>query len=68
MAEQYNPLQHVQALANEIGRSKGLSCKREYDSRKQGFVFRFYRRGRYLGKCSDPKAVVGRMEKYATAI
>lgn len=53
--------------ANAIGQPVGLSCRYEYDSTKKKFTYRFYRRGRYIGAVSDPKRVVAKMERYATA-
>ena len=54
-------------VANHIGQSVGLSCRYEYDRAKQKFMYRFYRHGRYIGAVSDPKRVVAKMERYATA-
>lgn len=54
-------------LANAIGQPVGLTCRYEWDSRKQKFTYRFFRHGRYIGAVSDPKRVVAKMERYATA-
>lgn len=61
-----SPLAHAN-VANLIGQSVGLTCRYEYDRTKQKFMYRFFRRGRYLGAVSDPKRVVAKMERYATA-
>ena len=53
-------------LATEIGRPYGLTCRYEYDPRR-GFAYRFFRHGRFIGSVSDPKRVVAKMERYATA-
>jgi hypothetical protein len=53
-------------VANHIGQPVGLSCRYEWDSRKQKFTYRFFRRGRYIGAVSDPKRVVAKMERYAS--
>lgn len=54
-------------VANIIGQPLGLSCRYEWDSRGQKFTYRFFRHGRYIGAVSDPKRVVAKMERYATA-
>lgn len=54
------------ALANRIGRARGLCVKYQYASGKGKFIFRFYRCGRYVGTTADPHQVVAKMEKYAT--
>jgi hypothetical protein len=54
-------------LAAAIGKPVGLTCRYEYDGRKQKFMYRFYRCGHYVGAVSDPKRVVAKMERYATA-
>lgn len=53
-------------VANSIGQPVGLSCRYEYDRVKQKFMYRFFRRGRYLGAVGDPAKVVAKMERYAT--
>lgn len=54
-------------LANAIGQPVGLTCRYEWNSGKQKFMYRFFRCGRYIGAVSDPKRVVAKMERYATA-
>lgn len=54
-------------LANLIGRPAGLFCRYEYDRAKQKFMYRFYRRGHYIGATGDPAQVVAKMERYVTA-
>lgn len=60
-----DPQQPVR-IANEIGKSKQLVCRYEFDPRKQEFRYRFFRRGRLVGSTKDARRVVTQMERYAT--
>lgn len=60
-----NDPQSPARLATQIGRPRGLVCRYEWDARKQKFIYRFFRYGKYVGAVSDPKRVVAKMERYA---
>lgn len=62
----HNP-QHFANIANEVGRKQGLTCRYEWDSKRGRFMYRFFRRGMFLGAVGDARRVVAKMERYATA-
>ena len=53
-------------LANQIGKHLGLSCRYEWDRKKQTFAYHFYRRHLFLGSVVDPTKVIAKMERYAS--
>lgn len=55
------------AIANQIGNRGYLTCRYTMDRKKGQFAFCFYRRGAFLGSTMNPKKVLERMKKYATA-
>lgn len=57
--------QHVANVATEIGRRKGLVCRYEYDRAKGKFMYRFFRRGMFLGSVGNASRVISKMERYA---
>lgn len=53
------------AVANEIGAPKRLTCRYEWDRQKNRFLFRFFRRGMFIGATGDASRVAVKMAAFA---
>ena len=57
-------IHHTTRLACEIGKPFGMSCRYEWDSVKRTFAWKFFRNGQYVGKTTNAKDVIPRMQRY----
>lgn len=61
-----HPIQLAYA-ANAKGERFGIRCRYEFDTSSKLFVWKFYRRGVYLGKTSKPDQVLTKLDKFCTS-